>query len=467
MSGKKCCYTARESILKSSEAIRGFVTGLRRDIHKHAEVAWTEFRTGSRVARDLLNLGWEVNYGPSLYEKSLMMGMPGSGELERHAMRAIAQGGDKEIIDVMRGGYTGVVARLKTGDGNGPTVAFRFDIDANDLQEAHDEKHRPFREGFASVNDNADHACGHDCHTSIGVASAHVLYENRHLLPPGTIRLIFQTGEEGGRGGQPMAATGLADEADYFMAIHMALGDVGGLGGIAAGASKMSNSVKSDVTFRGVSAHAGSRPEAGKNALLAAANAAINLYAITRHSEGNTRVNVGVLQAGVGRNVIPPDAFMKIEVRGETRGLMDFMQKRAEDIIEGAAKMYDVEYSMVKTGETVSAPMDPEMVELVAETARQIPEVKNVIMNRSMTGGGEDCTFFMLRVQERGGKATMANIGTNGPAVGHNSYYDVDEEALVTGTKLVSLVALNALGRGRVRDRSTGSSRAGEFLWPR
>ncbi len=450
MAGDKSC-AVRESILKSADAHRDFVVRFRRSLHKHAEVAWTEFRTGSLVARDLLNLGgWDVRYGPALYEKSLMMGMPSAEALERHAERAIAQGGDKQIIDTMRGGYTGVVATLKVGNGNGPTVAFRVDIDANDLQEAQEDKHRPFREGFASVNPNADHACGHDCHTAIGLTAAHVLYENRHLLPAGTIKIIFQTGEEGGRGGQPMAAAGVADDADYFMGIHMALGDVG-MGAISCSVSGQSNSIKSDVTFKGIPSHAGSRPEVGKNALLAAANAAINLYAITRHSAGKTRVNVGVLEAGVGRNVIPPNAFMKMEIRGETRELMNFMQQRAEAIVKGAAVMYGVEYTITKAGETVSAPMDPEMVDLVAKTAAQIPGVNKIIRERHGTGGGEDCTFFMLRVQERGGKATIANIGTDGPAVGHNSYYDVDEDSLVTGTKLVSLVALNALSRGRAR----------------
>lgn len=442
---------ARESILKSADALRDFTTAFRRDLHKYAEVAWTEFRTGSKVARDLLNLGgWDIKYGPDLYEKSLMMGMPSKEELDRHAERAIAQGGDKEIIETMRGGYTGVMATLKTGDGNGPVVGFRFDIDANDLEEAHDDQHRPHREGFDSVNPNADHACGHDCHTSIGVAAAHILLQNRHLLPSGTIKLVFQTGEEGGRGGKPMAAAGIVDDCDYFMPIHMALGDVG-LGAISCSVSGQSNSIKSDVTFKGVPAHAGGRPDAGKNALLAAANATINLYAISRHSKGNSRVNVGVLQAGSGRNVIPASAFMKMEVRGETKEIMEYMQKRAEQVVAGAAAMYDAEYTMVKAGETVDAPSSPAMVDLIAETAGQVPEVKEVIRNRKGTGGGEDCTFFMLRVQERGGLASIANIGTDGPAVPHNSYYDIDEKSLVIGAQLVSLVALNALKRGKVR----------------
>ena len=442
---------ARESILKSADALSSWVTAFRRDLHKHAEVAWTEFRSGSKVARDLLNLGgWEVKYGPELYDKSVMMGMPTPAELDRHVERAIAQGGDKEIIATMRGGYTGVVATLKTGDGNGPVVGFRFDIDANDLEEAHDDKHRPHREGFDSVNVNADHACGHDCHTSIGLAAAHILYENRHLLPSGTVKLIFQTGEEGGRGGKPMAAAGVADDCDYFMPIHMALGDVG-MWAISCSVSGQSNSIKSDVTFKGVPAHAGGRPDAGKNALLAAANATLNLYAISRHSKGNTRVNVGVLQAGSGRNVIPENAFMKMEVRGETKEIMEYMQKRAEDVIAGAARMYDVEYTMTKAGETIDAPSSPAMTDLIAASAGQIPDVKEVIQNRKGTGGGEDCTFFMLRVQERGGLASIANIGTDSPAVAHNGYYDIDERSLVTGAKLVSVVALNALSRGKVR----------------
>ena len=74
---------------------------------------------------------------------------------------------------------------------------------------------------------------------------------------------------------------------------------------------------KFDVLFSGVAAHAGSKPEDSHNALLAAAQAALALHAIAPHSAGASRVNVGVMQAGTGRNVIPSSA-LKVETRGET-----------------------------------------------------------------------------------------------------------------------------------------------------
>ena len=152
-----------DRLLRESTNVGLDVIGWRRDFHKHAEVAWTELRNGSLIVRRLLEIGkWDVKYGPELYDKNLMMGMPSPEAMGQHYERALAQGGDSGILARMRGGFTGALATLVTGDGNGPTVCFRFDIDANDLVEAEDPKHRPFAEGFASVNKGATHACGHD-----------------------------------------------------------------------------------------------------------------------------------------------------------------------------------------------------------------------------------------------------------------------------------------------------------------
>ena len=71
----------------------------------------------------------------------------------------------------MGDGFTGVLGVLETGR-PGPVVCFRFDIDSNDLIELADDSHRPFAEGFASVNDGAMHGCGHDGHAAIGLGLA-------------------------------------------------------------------------------------------------------------------------------------------------------------------------------------------------------------------------------------------------------------------------------------------------------
>ena len=82
------------------------------------------------------------------------------------------------------------------------------------------------------------------------------------------------------------------------------------LGEIIPGMGNYAATQKFDVTFTGKPAHAGGSPEKGNNALLAASTAILNLYAIPRHSDGYTRINVGKLNAGTGRNVICSDAHL-------------------------------------------------------------------------------------------------------------------------------------------------------------
>ncbi|MFR5794380.1 MAG: peptidase dimerization domain-containing protein [Christensenellales bacterium] len=93
------------------------------------------------------------------------------------------------------------------------------------------------------------------------------------------------------------------------------------------------------MAFTGRAAHAGGFPEQGKNALLAAASAALALHAIPRHGGGQSFINVGTLRAGSGRNVVPDHALMQVEVRGETTEINRFMMARTEEICRGAAAM--------------------------------------------------------------------------------------------------------------------------------
>lgn len=122
--------------------------------------------------------------------------------------------------------------------------------------------------------------------------------------------MIFQPAEEGTRGAKSMVEAGVVDDVDFFTAVHIGTGVPAGE--LVCGSDSFMATSKLDVTFRGVASHAGAKPEDGRNALLAAAQAALGLYAIPRHSEGSSRINVGVLQAGTGRNVIADRAFMKV-----------------------------------------------------------------------------------------------------------------------------------------------------------
>lgn len=404
----------------------------RRDFHKYAESAWTEFRTASLIARRLTELGYLVKLGPDVIRAEDRMGVPPTEILEQHFQRALEQGADPELAAPMRGGFTGVVGELRCGCG--PTVALRFDIDAVEMTESSDPQHRPVQEGFASVNPEAMHSCGHDGHAAIGLGVAEVVAQLcQHLKL--NVKLIFQPAEEGVRGAKAMVGAGVLDDVDYVMALHLASGRP--LGSVACGGETFLATSKFDAILTGAPAHAGGSPEKGKNAMLAAAAAVLNLYAISRHSGGPTRINVGRMNAGTGRNVIPAEARLAIETRGTTTELNDYMYQRAVQILKGAADMYQCGLSIEPMGSAPSAASDQQLIALVKEAAQSIEGFTEVI-DSSGLGGSEDFTYMMKRVQERGGMATFLQLGADLGGWGHHTeYFDFDEKALIKGVELL------------------------------
>ncbi|TCO70739.1 amidohydrolase [Marinisporobacter balticus] len=402
----------------------------RRDFHKYAETGWTEFRTSSKIAEVLSTLGYEVLLGKEMIEPSAVMGRMKDEEIKKHIDRAISQGANPKWIDRMDG-YTGVVAILDTKI-DGPTTALRFDIDANDAVEIEDHKHRPYKECFASQNEGAMHACGHDGHAAIGLGLAHELIKNKEQLT-GKIKLIFQPAEEGVRGANAIVEKGLLDDVDYFLSGHIGLGIT--VGKIIAKPWGFLCTTKMDVTYTGKGAHAGTAPNEGNNALLAASSAVLNLYAIPPHKDGPTRINVGILQAGVGRNVIAPSALMKLETRGLNHTLNQYMYDKAVKIIENTARMYDVSYKIEKMGQAVDCTCDEELVDLVIKQAKDVMGVVE-IEREIYFGGSEDVTLMIKRVQDMGGKSVYILLGTEIAAQHHNEWFDFDERILKIAVNL-------------------------------
>lgn len=414
----------------------------RRDLHRFPEAAWTEFRTASMVAAALSAAGYEVRLGQDVVRRESMLGVPTEEELATHMERAVAQGGDPALIGRMQGGLTGVVGELACGDG--PVVALRFDMDANDLDEARDEEHRPCRDGFASINPGVMHACGHDGHVAIGLGVAELLAGIRDRLH-GTVRLIFQPGEEGVRGAGPMVDAGALDGVDYLLGGHIGF-RVPRTGQLVCGVGGFLATTKFDATFTGVAAHAGAAPEQGRNALLAAASAALNLHAIPRHGQGASRISVGVLNAGQGRNVVPPNALIKGETRGQTTAINDFMYERARDVLAGAARMYGVDLDLTVAGRSVSGRSDPELAALVRREARAMDffDPTEIIETIDLRGS-EDFALMLAEVQSRGGLGTYLMLGSDLAAGHHNARFDFDERCLAPGAALFARCALGCM----------------------
>lgn len=406
----------------------------RRDFHRHPELGFLEMRTSTIVADTLAKLGYDIKIGRQVMNPDFTMGKPSDEETKAHYEWAKENGAVLEYLDQVSEGYTGIVATLDTGR-EGPTAAFRVDMDALPIYESEDSSHVPLKEGFRSVN-NEMHACGHDVHTSIGLGLATLLMEHKDTIN-GTIKLLFQPAEEGTRGARSMVEAGVVDDVDYFVASHIGTG-VPYNHFLASNNGFLATS-KIDVTFRGVSSHAGGQPEEGKNAMLAAANAVINLNAIPRHSGGATRINVGELHAGSGRNVIAGSANLKIETRGTTAELNDYMKQYAESIIKGAAQMFQVESTMETVGEGTSAKGSTALAEVLVKAADSASLTTSLEENKP--SGSEDATFFINRVQERGGLASYCIFGTDLAAGHHNEKFDINEDSMAPAVQTLLTAA--------------------------
>jgi len=436
------------AIAAQVDRLRTDLVGLRRDLHRHAETAWTEFRTASIAAGRLAALGFDVSLGRKVMVAGARMGVPAADVIDAAFRRAREEGARADLLSEMEGGFTGVVARM-TGARPGPSIAFRFDIDANDVNESREAAHVPAREGFASVHAGAMHACGHDGHTTIGLGLAAVLATLRAEWP-GTVTLVFQPGEEGVRGARAMVEAGVVDDASVMVCCHLGAQSrvtghvIGGISGFLA-------TTKLDAVFTGAESHAALEPETGRSALLGAATAVLNLHAIPRHSGGESRINVGVLQAGTGRNVTPGRALLKLETRGATAAVNEYVEARARAVLAAAAAMHGLGIDITIAGATPSASSDAALIARVREAAAQVAEVTTFEDTAFATASDDGCAF-MRRVQERGGLAVFIIVGAALASGHHTPRFDFDEAALPLGVKLLGSLAWDLATRPLSRD---------------
>ena len=360
--------------------IRSFVdtifdelVSIRRDIHAHPELGMHEVRTSALIRSELEKMG---------------------------------------VDEIRQPLPTAVVALIHGKKGPGKCVALRADIDALPVTEQTGEE-------FASVNEGCMHACGHDGHTSVALEVCRWLVDHKDQLK-GTIKVLFQPAEEGVRGAGAMAASGVVDDVDTLIGAHV--GTFAKLGTIGLCESGFLASTKIDVHFHGRPSHAGADPEKGRSALMAACAAAMMMQGIPRSGEGTTRIAVGRLNAGEGRNVTPVHADMQLEVRGETGEINQYMMKNVENIVEGVKRAYEVEAEIVKAGEATTLPSCPEVLDLIESVAKTVPGVES-IERFNKPSGSEDCTLLIERVVQHGGRGAYFLFGCN-----HHGHHRADFE---------------------------------------
>ena len=426
-----------QKIKKLSQNYYQDTVSTRRDIHKYAERGWLETRTACFIATTLEELGYEVLVGEEIMKKEDRMGLPPRTVLELNYKRAEVEGANPKYLEKVKMGMTAVAGIYQNGDG--PTIALRFDIDALGLVEENSQDHFPHQQGFSSCHIGAMHACGHDGHTAIGLTTARILMDIKEHLH-GTIKLIFQPAEEGVRGAKCIAESGFLDDVDYLFAAHI-MPQNHHQYDLYFGMNDSFATTKLDVIYHGISTHAAEAPQFGKNALLSAANCILNLHSIPRNSDGCTRVNVGTVHAGTGRNVVPETAMLEVEVRGASSELNRYMEIYARDIIKASALMHDTVVEIKEMGKAYSISCDEDfMNEIRVLCQTQLPDLKLPKRNLSSLGGSDDFSYMMERVQAHGGKATYMKLLTPITSLPHNDAFDFDEKVLEKGPRIFASI---------------------------
>lgn len=406
----------------------------RRQLHRNAQPSWLEFYATGLIAEKLTEWGYEISLGKDVVDANHILMPPPSEKLVEQYQWALAAGIKEEFIAPAKNGLTGVVAVLK-GNLPGPTVGFRFDIDSNEVTEADTKDHRPAREGFMSEQRGYAHMCGHDAHTAIGLLLARYFSENRSTLT-GTLKFIFQPSEEGLAGAAAMVPTGIVDDLDFLFSGHVGI-TLQEIGQISLNVTDFYAMSRFRITYRGRPSHAALRPDEGKNALLGACSAVTNLYAIARHGDGASRINVGTFEAGTAWNVIPDRASFRLETRGVSTEINHYMIEKANEVLNGAATMYGLVMEIEPGAAAPGGVNTPELVLMGTELAQQLPSVKEIVPSAGLNAS-EDISLMMNRVQSQGGKAIFILFGTPIGDGHHSTAFDVDELVIANAAKFLA-----------------------------
>lgn len=399
-----------------------------------------EFATAAHVAETLEQLGFKVRLGTDACDASSRLGVPSKQLLDMAYHDALKAGAHPRILKKMRGGLTAVVADLPASD-SAHTMAFRFDMDALPVAESDDLSHGPARLEFVSQLPGLMHACGHDAHTAIGLSLAARLAQDP---PANSIRLLFQPAEEGCRGAIAMRNAGCVDGVDTLVCFHLGLGVP--TGHVYSDSTGHLATTKFRVRLVGSAAHAGRAPEEGKNALLAACTAILNIHALPRYSHAITRVNVGHVSAPGAPNIVPATATFELETRAANEAVNKDLERRIHRIVEHSALMQDVQSEVEVIGSSTVIHCDDSLSTLIQTVARTVPGVTTIGTGWE-AGGSEDASWLIREVQGQGGTGTYMVVGASSPGPHHSNQFDVDETALPIAVDLLDVIARAASRR--------------------
>lgn len=373
---------------------------LRRDIHRHPELGFEEFRTSDLVAERLEQWGYAVERGL---------------------------------------GGTGVVGQLRRGSGS-KRLGLRADMDALPIVEATGLPH-------ASCHHGVMHACGHDGHTAMLLAAAHHLATQGDF--DGTLNLIFQPAEEGQGGALRMMEDGLFDKypCDAIFAMHNMPGHPQGKLLLRDGPT-MASSDHVTITLEGTGGH-GAMPHCAADPVVAGSAIVMGLQSIVARNIDPLHtavITVGAFQAGDANNVIPQTATLKLSVRALDRGIRDTLERRITELTQLQACSYGVQARIEYQRSYPVLVNTREETDFARKVAMELVGADRVEPDTRPLTGSEDFAFMLEQVPGsylligNGDGSDGATNGGHGACMVHNPNYDFNDHNLPVGAAFWALL---------------------------
>jgi amidohydrolase len=355
------------------------------------------------------------------------------------AERLRALGCEDIRTGVAKTGVTALVRGTAPAAGATRTVLVRADMDALPIEEENEVEYR-------STVPGTMHACGHDAHTAMLLGVARVLTDRRDRFA-GTVKLLFQPGEEGYGGAKAMIDAGVLEDPkpDATFGLHIWQGaDVGTVWARAGTAMVGSDGFK--ITIQGKGGH-GARPQSTVDPVAVGAEIVTALQTLVSRESDPTLpavVSICAFNAGEAANVIPDMA----ELRGTTRTVAQWQREelsaRLLDLVRGVANAMRAEIDLTSIFGAPPVVNHPEMTEIVRAAAAEVVGPENAIEG-PLQVVSEDYSEFLDRVP-----GCFFFVGSRNQDRGlvwghHHPRFDVDEDALGIGVETMTRTVLRYL----------------------
>jgi amidohydrolase len=335
---------------------------------------------------------------------------------------------------------TGIVALIEGKNPGKRCVALRADMDALPIEEKNDVFYK-------SKNNGVMHACGHDVHTSCLMGAAHILHDLRNELE-GTVKLIFQPGEEMHPGGASiMVAEGVLEDPkpESIFALHVYPSLPSGTLGFRAG-QYMASADEVYITIEGKGGHA-ALPHTTVDTIAVAALLITGLQQVVSRKANPLVPSVltfGKIAGGFATNVIPE----KVEILGTFRTMDEKWRKEAHkwiiDFTEKTCAAWGAKVTIEIPAGYPSLYNDPALTIRAEEWAKAYVGADKV-HELDMRMAGEDFSFYTQHAPGCFFRIGTSRNGKEFTAPVHNAHFDIDEEALKTGMGMMAWCAVQSL----------------------